>query len=232
MITLEDLEQKHNYTFSPLYKKLFEAGMLNWMRGFNEPLEEGKTWAKDVYPTLQENPPLFLHSGGFDLELMTPKQILEFEFPDTWNQEKYQLIPFAKTSEKHLYAFYKNVEIEGENPIVFIWHEDETEIVAKNFEEFIFRTMLSASDDIDKENLEADYGKESAMEKYRDDLMLDLKSMAPFLKKEHHKILNEAYEGEVIETLISYSLKCALPLKEIVNDLSFDELGDTFDHEA
>jgi len=51
MTTLEQLETKHNFTFPKLYKTLFEADMTNWMRGFELPLEKGKTWADDVYPT-------------------------------------------------------------------------------------------------------------------------------------------------------------------------------------
>ena len=85
MTTLEQLETKHDFTYPALYKTLFNADMLNWMRGFEEPLEKGKSWANDIYPTLRENPPLLLHSGGFDFELLTPNSILDFNFPEEWN---------------------------------------------------------------------------------------------------------------------------------------------------
>lgn len=51
MTTLAELETKHHYTFSPLFKTLFEAGKLDWMGVFTEPLGKGKTWEDDVYPT-------------------------------------------------------------------------------------------------------------------------------------------------------------------------------------
>ena len=79
MTTLEAIETKHNYTFPVLYKKLWEDDMLNWMRGFNLPLEKDKTWVGDVYPTLKENPPLLLHSGGSDFELLTAKEMQNFK---------------------------------------------------------------------------------------------------------------------------------------------------------
>jgi len=233
MTTLNDLEKKHQYSFPKLYKILFEADMLNWMRGFELPLPEGKTWAEDVYPGLKENPPLLLHSGGSDFELLTPDDILNFEFPEVWDTDTHHFIPFAKTAEGNTYAFYENVENEGENPIVLIWEDDEAEFIAKNFEDFIFRKMMEAAADIDKEDLEADYGKkEDAIEHYRDDLKADLKSIQPYLKAAYVKVLEDAYNGEVVSTLISYGFKTSKPLREIFSEmLDFEKMGDTFDHE-
>jgi len=233
MTTLEEIEAKHHYTFPKLYKQLGEGEMLNWMRGFDTALEKGKTWSADVYPTLKENPPLLLHSGGSDFELLTPDETLNFEFPEDWDRETHHFIPFAKTAEGNVYAFYENIEIEGENPIVLIWDDDETEIIAKNFEDFIFRKMMEAADDIDKEDLEADYGKkEDAIELYRADLKADLKSITPYLNTDYVKVLEDAYNGESIATLISYGFKTSVPLKEIISKmLDFEGFGDTFDHE-
>ena len=233
MTTLNNLEKKHQYSFPKLYKTLFEADMLNWMRGFEFPLPEGKSWAEDVYPALKENPPLLLHSGGSDFELLTPDDILNFEFPEAWDTDTHHFIPFAKTAEGNTYAFYENVEIEGDNPIVLIWEDDEAEFIAKNFEDFIFRKMMEAADDIDKEDLEADYGKEDAIERYRADLKADLKSIGPYLNAGYMDVLEDTYNGEVVSTLISYGFKTSKPLKEIFSEmLDFEEMGDTFDHEA
>lgn len=233
MTTLEQLEIKHNYAFPKLYKTLFEADMLNWMRGFELPLAEGKTWAEDVYPTLKENPPLLLHSGGSDFELLTSDEILNFEFSEDWDTEQHHFIPFAKTAEGNTYAFYNNVDIDEENPIVLIWEDDETEYVAKNFEDFIFRKMLEAADDIDKDDLYADYGKETPMELYRTDLKADLESIRFYLKDEYISVLDTAYNGEVLETLIAYGFMGTKPVKEVLKEmLDFELMGDVFDHEA
>jgi len=232
MTTLEQLEAKHNYAFPKLYKTLFEADILNWMRGFELPLAEGLTWAEDVYPTLKENPPLMLHSGGSDFELLTPDEILNFEFSEDWDTETHHFIPFAKTAEGNTYAFYKNVEIAGENPVVLIWEDDEAEYVAKNLEDFIFRKMLEAADDIDKDDLYADYGKDKPMELYRTDLKTDLESIRPYLKDEYISVLEKTYHGEILETLISYGFMGTKPVKEVMKEmLDFELMGEVFDHE-
>ncbi|MEA3433559.1 MAG: SMI1/KNR4 family protein [Campylobacterota bacterium] len=233
MTTLENIEAKHYYTFPALYKKLWEDEMLNWMRDFELPLEKGKTWAEDVYPTLKENPPVLLNSGGSDFELLTADEILNFEFPELWDTEKHHFIPFAKTAEGNIYAFYKNIEIEGENPIVLIWDDmDETEIIAKNFEDFIFRKMLEATDDIDKEDLDADYG-EDGIEAYRTDLLADLKSITPYIKEEYVTVLNSIYNAEVMDMLFSHGFKSEKRLTEIIKEvLDFEYLDDVIAHEV
>jgi len=232
MITLKDIETKHNYDFPPLFKTLWEDEMLNWMRGFTLPLEKGKTWAEDVYPTLKENPPLLLHSGGTDFELLTPDEMLHFKFPEDWDRETHHFIPFAKTAEDGTYAFYNHTEIEGENPIVLIWEDDEAEYVAKNFEDFIFRKMIEATDDIDKNDLFIDYGKDDAMEHYRIDLKSDLQSIQPYLKKEYVSVLEETYNADILQTLISYGFIGSKPVKNVIDEmLDFPLMGEFFDHE-
>ncbi|WP_295422221.1 SMI1/KNR4 family protein [Sulfurovum sp.] len=229
MTTLEQLATKHNFSYPALYKALFKADKLNWMRGFEEPLPKGKTWAEDVYSTLKENPPLLLHSGGSDFELLTPDAILNFEFPEDWDTDTHHFIPFAKTAEGNTYAFYDNGA--EETPIVLIWEDDEAEYVAKNFEDFIFRKMLEATDDIDKDNLYADYGKDNPIELYRTDLKADLESIHPYLKDTYISILETAYNGEVLETLIAYGFMGAKPVKEVIKEmLDFEMMGEFFEH--
>jgi hypothetical protein len=230
MITLEQLETKHHFSYPALYKALFEADKLNWMRGFEEPLDKGKTWAEDVYPTLKENSPLLLHSGGSDFELLTPQAILNFEFPEDWDTDTHHFIPFAKTAEGNTYAFYDNGE--KETPIVLIWEDDEAEYVSKNFEDFIFRKMLESADDIDKDDLYSDYGKDNPMELYRADLKADLEAIYPYLNNAYSKVLEESYNGEVLETLIAYGFMGAKPVKDVIKEmLDFELMGEVFDHE-
>lgn len=230
MTTLAQLETKYHFSYPELYKTLFEADKLNWMRGFEESLPKGKTWADDVYPTLKENPPLLLHSGGSDFELLTPQAILDFDFPQEWDTDTHHFIPFAKTAEGNTYAFYDNGE--KETPIILIWEDDEAEYVAKNFEDFIFRKMLEAADDIDKDDLYADYGKDNPMELYRADLKADLEAIRPYLNDAYVSILDEAYNGEVLETLIAYGFMGEKPVKDVIKELlDFELMGEVFEHE-
>ena len=232
MITLEQLETKYNFSYPSLYKTLFNDNKLNWMRGFDEPLSTEKSWAKDVYPTLKENPPLLLHSGGSDFELLTPYALLNFEFPKTWDTKAHHFIPFAKDAEGNIYAFYNNKKIDKQTPIVLIWEDDETEYIAKNFEDFVFLKMLEATDDVDKDDLYADYGKENPMELYRTDIKADLKTIHPYLKDTYISLLEERYNGEIIETLISYGFMGSNSVKEIIKEqLDFELRGEVFEHE-
>jgi len=230
MITLTQLETHYHFNYPSLYKTLFESNMLNWMRGFEEPLPKGKTWAADVYPTLKENSPLLLHSGGSDFELLTPQNTLNFDFSEEWDTDTHHFIPFAKTAEGNTYAFYDNGN--EETPIILIWEDDETEYVAKNFEDFIFRKMLESADDIDKDDLYADYGKDNPMELYRTDLKADLESIRPYLNDEYVSILETFYNGDVLETLIAYGFMGTKPIKEVIKEmLNFELMGEVFDHE-
>lgn len=233
MITLQQIEQRHNYTFSPLFKRLWNDDMLNWMRGFEMPLPKEKTWANNVYPTLKDNPPLFLHSGGTDFELLTAKEMLEFEFSQLWDTKIHHFIPFAKTAEGNIYAFYNNIELEGENPVVLIWDDmDETEIIAKNFEDFIFRKMLEVGEDIDKEDLNTDYGK-AGIEGLRSDLLSDLKSTSSYISAEYLEIIEKTYSNEVMEMLFSYSFISTKDLKETIKiHLDFPHLDEVISHEV
>ena len=133
-----------------------------------------------------------------------------------------------------MYAFYKNIEVDGENPTVLIWDDmNEVEYIDKKFEENIFRKMLEAKDSIDKDDLYVDYGKDNSMELYRTDLINDLKSITPYLKKEYVSILEETYNGEVFETLISYGFKGSKPLKDTIQEmLDFEYLNEVFKHEV
>ena len=231
MITLEQLEEKHHFSYPALYKTLFEADKLNWMRGFEEPLSKDKTWAEDVYPTLKDNPPILLHAGGSDFELLTPQAILDFKFPEEWDTDTHHFIPIAKTAEGNTYAFYNNGS--EETPIVLIWEDDEAEYVSKNFEDFIFLKMLESADAIDKDDLYADYGKENPMELYRKDLKADLEAIRPYLKEIYIKVLEDFYNGEVLETLIAYGFMGRKSVKEVVKALlDFELMGEVFEHES
>jgi hypothetical protein len=231
MVTLKQIEEKYNFTFPEYFKRLWNDGMLNYMRGFDQGLKEGETWVKTVYPTLQENPPALLHSGEAQLALLTPEAILNFQTPEFWDVERHHFIPFAKTLEGNYYAFYDNVKVEGEAPIVEIWDEmDDTEYYAKNFEDFIFRQMLESAEDIDKDDLKAEY--DGDVTAYIEDVEKDIKSITPYLKAEYIELLKEIYSREPKEGTLAYSLISMSEAEEIVEEyLDFELLGESFSHE-
>jgi len=227
------IEKKYKFKFPKLFKTLWDDGMLDWMNGHTGEFGNNESWASTIYPKIREKPPLLLHTGGFDFEMLTAETILNWKFDEVWNVDEHKFIPFAKTEEGNIYAFYDGIKTEGEPAIVFIWNDmNETEVLAKNFEDFIFRKMLEAAYDIDKDELRADY-KEQGFKGYQEDIQRDLKSISPYIKLQYREILEEIYYREkILETMFTYGLiehkKLGVLLESYLNFKEFDLV---FEHE-
>jgi len=232
MILLDDIEKKYDFIFPALFKQLWSDGMLDWMNGRTAPFNSDENWAKTIYPEIKDNPPLLLHSGGFDFEMLRAKEMLDFKFDELWDIEEHDFIPFAKTDENNVYAFYKNLKVDKEYAVVYIWNDmNETEIIAKNFEDFIFRKMLEAIFDIDKDDLKSDY-KKNGFDGYKIDLLSDLKSIKPYLNEQYIDILTNFYARNAQESMFSYGLISKDELVETIQKhLLFQELDSIFEHE-
>ena len=218
-MTPKDIESHYLVTLPPLYHRLHEDGMLDWLGGQPEPLPEGFDWAKEVYPRLHENPPLLFHTGG-DLFLMSPRQIVACECPEYWEGDRYRLVPFAKGIDEAMHwVFLYDKEKEGEPMVATVFEDEEAaEIVAKNFEDFIVRTMIEAAEEIDRENLDREYGPD-APEQYRSDILRDLATIRPYLRPEHIRALEELYHGTVGTTLVSYYFEGEHSAEELKSSL-------------
>jgi len=230
---IEEIEKRYKFKFPKLFKTLWNDGKIDWMNGRETPFNEGENWENTIYPQIKENPPLLLHTGGFDFEMLRAEEILNWKYDELWDTEKHKFIPFAKTDEGNVYAFYEGIKSEGEPAIVYIWNDmDETEVLAKNFEDFIFRKMLEAAYDIDKDELRADY-KDSKFQGYREDILKDLKSISPYLNETYRTILEEIYNrDEVLESMFTYGLVSHEELGALTEKfLEFEELNSVFEHE-
>jgi hypothetical protein len=230
---LAKLESKYKYKYSKFFKKLWDEGMIDWMDGRRTEFSSKESWENTIYPKIKENPKVLLHTGGFDFEMLSADEMLNFKFDEFWDIDKHTFIPFGKTDEGIVYAFYNNIKTDGESAVVCIWNDmNETEVLAKNFEDFIFRKMIEAVYDIDNDELNADY-KKDGFEAYRTDILNDLKTISPYLKEEYVEILSDIYNREnVIKGMISYSLLNRDEFTNIVQDkLHFEELNAVFEHE-
>jgi len=230
---IEDIENRYSYKLPKLFKTLWNDGMIDWLNGHNGEFKGAESWENTIYPVIKDNPPLLLHTGGFDFEMLTQKEMLEWNFDELWDIDTHKFIPFAKTDEGNVYAFYKNIEHNGENAIVYIWNDmNETEILAKNFEDFIFRKMLEAVYDVDKDELNADYSK-TGFNGYIEDILKDLVRVKPYLNKEYFRILEEIYKSNTtIESSFAYGLLSNEILVKIIKEhLEFKNLDDIFEHE-
>ena len=230
---IDEIESKYKYKFPKLFKTLWNDGMLDWMNGRTTPFVANESWRTSIYPQIKEHPPILLHTGGFDFEMLGKDEILNFKFDEFWDMERHHFIPFAKTEDGDIFALYKNLKIDGECAVVCIWNDmNETEVLAKSFEDFIFRKMLEAIYDVDKVELEAHY-QENGFEDYRRDILLDLKSIRPYLNEAYVSKLEEIYHRKLIESDISYTLLAHDELCKCIKEyLDFDELDSVFEHEV
>jgi len=230
---IEEIEKKYKFKFPKLFKQLWNDGMIDWMDGHTGSFSKDENWAKTIYPKIKDNPPLLLHTGGFDFEMLRADEMLNWQFDEQWDIDNYKFIPFAKTDEGNIYAFYQGIKTKGEHAIVYIWNDmNETEVLAKNFEDFIFRKMLEAAYDIDKDELKADY-KELGFKGYQEDILRDLKSISPYLNETYRNLLEGVYySNNMLDTMFTYGLieheKLGLLIQE---HLDFEELDNIFEHE-
>ena len=232
-MNLNEIEKQYKFKFPKLFKTLWNDGMLDWMNGHTGEFNNNESWASTVYPNIKEMPPLLLHTGGFDFEMLRADTILNWQFDEMWDVDEHKFIPFAKTDEGDVYAFYNGIKTDGEAAIVYIWNDmNETEVLAKNFEDFIFRKMLEAAYDIDKDDLRGDY-KERGFKGYQEDIQKDLKTISPYLMLSYREVLQEIYyREEILETMFTYGLIEHEKIGTLIEKyLDFKELDLVFEHE-
>jgi len=225
-MNITELEKKYNYTFDPFYKKLWNAGLLDWFKGYNEPYTVEKNWYTEVYPKIKDNPPILLHTG-VDFEMLPEEEMLNYEFCE-WIDPKHKFIPFAMSGAGDFYAIYTNIEIDGSNPIVFVLHDDNaTDILSKNLEDFIFRQMVEKTVTIDKSEINHNFNGDNKV--FQKAVKSDLKSVEKYLKSKYVRILTEIYNRDFtdLENIISVE-----EMNEIFKEtIHFELMDSSFKHE-
>jgi hypothetical protein len=187
---LQDVEKRYEFEYPPLYKQLYEDGMLDIG-------EYGPNWYSDVYPKLKENPPLLLHSYDFQLLSLkgVSREIERLTNPDDYRQIKkeFRFIPFAKSVAGDHFCFFLNGEEDGNVPIVFVWHDNnEVNYLAKNLEDFVFRTLLS---DMSQQDI---YNEESE-EEFKSNIEEVFKSHEKYLTEERKEVLQKLLKRDIID---------------------------------
>ncbi|MCA5005255.1 SMI1/KNR4 family protein [Sphingobacterium bovistauri] len=192
MKSLNELEKELNISYPEIYKSLYTNGMLDWGT-------EENGWYTNVFPKLKENPPLLLF--GADIEIWDPidwkggiEEILNHEVYDI--HEKFKLVPFAKNGAGDMYVFQYDLEQNGEIPISFFPHDDdELEVQAKNFQDFIFRQLLESLTEMDEYSMfEGD-----SEEQIKTHLLNQLRTHQPYLTENQIAVLEEIYKRDLFE---------------------------------
>ncbi|MFB6455303.1 SMI1/KNR4 family protein [Chitinophaga sp. Hz27] len=181
-MTLEALEQLHNFRYPALYKQLYADGMLNWGTF-------GPEWYSRVFPQLRSHPPLLLF--GNDLEVIdVPDVAALLEEGILFADPVHRFVPVATSGAGDWYALYYNLQDGDDVPVVLVWHDsNEACILARNLQEFIFMQMLEAITDMD-----TNYpGLISAVD-FKENCQLWLKSHAPYLTARQQEVIKAAFE--------------------------------------
>lgn len=148
-MNLNEIAIKYDFSYPKIYQDLLENGMLNWG-------VFGPNWVKNEFPKLKKTPPLLLF--GDDFELLDfdsiDEEIIAFKDPDDYRKtnSKFNFIPFGKSGAGDLYCFQFDAIKNNEIPIVLVWHdEDKATVIAKNLQDFMFRSMLETIVNFEKE---------------------------------------------------------------------------------
>jgi hypothetical protein len=227
MTTIENIEKHYQFTYPSIYKRLWEDGKLDWYKGWNEPWQPNRNWKTEVYPVIKDKPPILLHTGG-DLQMLRPEAIADYEFPDWWHPE-HRFVPFAETGAGDVFAFYANVNIDGDTPIVLAFHDNNEAIyLAQNFEDFIFRTMLEAVADIDENHIALNFN--DRCDEFRECIQNDLRTVKLYLKPAYVTVLEQCYDSA------NYPACSPIPeatFQEIQKMYqTFAQIDQVFDHES
>lgn len=189
-MTVVELEQQYNIVYPELYKQLEQDKMLDVG-------VYGATWYAETFPKLKDNPTLLLFSDDFELcpVASVAGEIDWLRDPENYMAIKaeYSFIPFAKNGAGDMYCFLMSEEVEGDYPIVFVWHDDiEATYEAKNLRDFIFKRIVSDMSFLDTYNNVSD-------EEFLDSVSATLKTHSRYLSVDKVTLLEELSRRPLID---------------------------------
>lgn len=189
-MTLDEIEKQHGFTYSELYKRLEQDGMLDVGT-------YGPEWYSTVYPKLKENPTLLLHT--YDFELLSTdavnEAITELADPEDYRQIKpeFRFIPFGQSGAGDHYCFFLNEQDGDDIPVVLVWHDSiKVHYLARNLQDYIFRTLLT-------DMSEQDIYNEVSDEEFRSNLSHVLKTHTKYLTETQAGILQDVFSREIMD---------------------------------
>jgi len=147
MINLQNIEEKYGIIYPKIYKELYDSKMLSWG-------ELGQNWIRNEYPILKKKPPFLLYANDFNIISFDSieDKIQAFKDPEDYRQTdtKFNFIPFATNGAGDLYCFqFDNIQ-NDDVPVVLVWHDMNcVNVLSKNIQDFIFRSMLESLIDYD-----------------------------------------------------------------------------------
>ena len=182
---LSDIENLFGFKYPKAYLEAEQDGMLDWGK-------QGPNWYRDVFPTLRKTPPLLLFGNDFRLLDEARVKELLFQFRVDWDNEgKY--VPFGRTGAGDHFSFV----FDTSGSVVYISklaRDSERELIlARCFEDFLFRELLHAAYDINEFDIE-----EFDVDEFKDDLLAMLASHKKYLTPQKFKILENIYQCSIV----------------------------------
>lgn len=203
----------------------------------NGRLRAGETradWVENWHQIILSRPPALIQTKWHQsVEWWGFEEIREWEQPDYWKESNH-LIPFAGNGYGDLWAWDLSRETEKGVPVVFCLHdENQSEIYAGNFNDFLFRSLLEGFSQID---LDTYYGQtfnedESKLRKY---CKLNVACVTLYLNEEKGRILDSIASDNplILDQANDYAyLVSAADVERILNTQIFsDQVGTLFQH--
>lgn len=109
---------------------------------------------------------------------------------------RYELVPFAKNGAGDLYVFQYDLQDGDDIPVSFFPHDDcMLQVLAKNFQDFIFRQLLESVTEIDEYSMFDD----ETEEKIKEHLFNQLRTHKPYLTARQIEILEKIYARDIVK---------------------------------
>ena len=226
---LIEIEDEFNFKYPELYKKIEEDGMLDVG-------ENGPNWYSSAFQILKENPTILLHS--YDFELLNINGIREaldeLTATDDYRQisDEFKFIPFGQSGAGDHYCFFITEQNAKDIPIVLLWHDSgEAEYLTKNFQDFIFKAILTDMSEQDTYNKIDD-------EEFKKNIKNVLKTHLKYLNEIQTEILQNIFEKKIVDyeillingrKEIQRGLLSDIELQKIISEtITYDNMNLTF----
>ena len=198
METLKNLEKELDFSYPPLYHKLYSDGMLkpcvvNEGTTIGE-FELGTNASLSAKLKNQHGTIPFL--SAISTIRVLPVEQIRYRLTESYIGENidraHMLIPFAVDSAGAWFAFSFKLQQNNDVSIAIVWDDcDEATVVAKSLEDFIALRLLEAA---------ALFYSDEPLEQRRKELQEMLVTHTPYMNPHHVKLLIEVYKRAFFST--------------------------------
>lgn len=181
-IMLNGIQNEFKFKYPDIYLQIERDGNLDWG-------EQGPN--QTVSHELRKKPPLLLF--GNDFRLLDEDRIrkLLIQFRSGWDSSG-KFVPFGRNGAGDYFAFVFGTQNTLEYICKLNRNSDEGFVLAKNFDDFLFRELLHAAYNINEFDID-----ENDFDEFRANLYAMLNSHRAYINNRRVKILEEVYSRPI-----------------------------------